>query len=127
MSLHETLAQAIHEVGKARALVLKYKGLQVRGTDERDLLRSVGYTWFKSHRPLIQHQVATAEALTNVDDAYRGVLDASEKASARTTYLDALKSAKESLIALRAEIVAAPNPRKLTRIHQTSVPSHLIN
>ena len=111
-SVHDTLARAFDEITKARALVAKNNARQVRNADQRDLLRSVGYAWFKSHRPVVQQYLSSTAQLSPVDNEYRLVLDGSEKHSARGTYLAALKAAKNHLLALRAELVVAAVPAK---------------
>jgi hypothetical protein len=61
---------------------------------------------------VIQQQHSTAVQLAAVDASYRTILDATDKHSARSTYLNALKAAKDGLIALRSEIVVAPAPAR---------------
>lgn len=106
-SVYDSAARAIDELTKARASVVKNNARQIRNTDQRDFLRSLAYAWFNSHRPVIQQHLGSAAPLAGVDSAYRVVLDATEKSSARGTYLSALKTAKDRLIGLRAEIVVA--------------------
>jgi hypothetical protein len=80
------------------------KSKQITQSDILDYLKSVSYAWFKSHRPRLQDRVAATE-LAVVDGNFGRVLTATGKASARTTYVAALKDAKESLIELRSALL----------------------
>lgn len=99
---------AIREVDAARRRVSSGKSKQVTQGDAVDYLKSVGYAWFKSHRPSLQDKVPATE-LSAVDGHFERILIATEKASARTTYVSALKDAKATLIALRSTLLTAPS------------------
>jgi hypothetical protein len=106
---HDALTSAIDEVTKARSQVMKYRAAQVRAVEQRQFLRSVAFSWFRSRRDIVRPHVQSAEELGTVDQPYRVILDSSEKAAARATYLEALQEAKAKLIALRANLlVQAP-------------------
>lgn len=96
----EAIETCMREVFRARARVSRLRSKQITNGDDRDYLKSVAYSWFKSHRPVIASD-ASAEALEAVDARLRDVLDATARSSARSTYLAALKDAKEALTSLR--------------------------
>jgi hypothetical protein len=98
---------ALREVDAARKRVSSGKSKQVTQSDALDYLKSVSYAWFNSHRPALQNRAPTTE-LSAVDSHLERVLVATEKASARTTYVAALKDAKVALIALRSALLLAP-------------------
>jgi hypothetical protein len=103
----DVVGGALREVDAARKRVSAGKSKQVTQADALDYLKSVGYAWFKSHRPSLQDKVPATE-LSAVDGHLERVLTATEKASARTTYVGALKDAKEALITLRSALLTAP-------------------
>jgi hypothetical protein len=82
---------------------------QVTNADDRDYLKSVAYTWFMSHRPEVALNVRD-DAFETVDALLRGVLDATTRSSARTTYLSALKGAKDALVTLRGDALVPARP-----------------
>ena len=96
----DPIEACFREVEQARNRVSRITSKQIASADDRDYLKSVAYSWFKSHRPLL---VATVpeEALEPTDTKLRVVLDATARSSAKTTYLSALKDAKHALAELR--------------------------
>jgi hypothetical protein len=109
----EVIDDAIHEVSRARSLLARIRSQQIRGTDELAMLRTIAYAWFQNNRGVVLANLGTAD-LSEIDNAYQTVLDATEKSAARTTYLDALRRAKSSLISLRSVALTAPPPGMTT-------------
>ena len=107
-SAEQSIDACIKEVEKARNRVTRLRSKQVTGADDRDYLKSVAYTWFKSHRPMLV-PILQNEQLGAVDAHLRTVLDATARSSARTTYLASLRGAKQELAALRAAALV-PRP-----------------
>ncbi|HWA76837.1 MAG TPA: hypothetical protein VG937_31100 [Polyangiaceae bacterium] len=99
----EHVEAAIAEVAKARTLVSKIKSIQVRNATDRDALKATALAWLQTHRPHV-HEVDLAA----IDAPYRRILDCTAKLAARSTYLSALKAAKDALVEVRREIAAAP-------------------
>src|ERR1041385_7338972 len=95
---------AIAEATKARASVTRSSTRQVRSPAEMDQLKAVGFAWFQTHRPLI---AASSADLSVIDGAYHGVLEATARLSARTTYADALRLAKAALVDVRKGVATA--------------------
>jgi hypothetical protein len=105
--LHDALTGAIDEAAKARARLAKQRMRQVQSRDERQYLQALAYAWFRSRRPVVlQHATATTD-LSDIDAAYRIILDSSDKSARRTTYLDALQAAREHLMSLRSQLIVA--------------------
>jgi hypothetical protein len=96
---------AIGEVTKARYSVRKKKTKQVFSADETDQLKSVAFAWFQTHRPIIAAHLSQPD-LSEVDSAYRTVMDSTARHAARATYSDALLNAKGSLAEIRSFIAA---------------------
>jgi hypothetical protein len=113
----DVVESALAEVERARKKVAKGKSPQIKQADATDYLKSVAYAWFRSHRPLLVGRIATT-AIEPVDHSLQRVLDATNKASARTTYLTALKDAKDALVTLRS--VALTMPTSAAAVHDAA-------
>jgi hypothetical protein len=96
---------AISEVTKARQSVMRKRSRQVSSGDEIDRLKSVAYAWFQSHQPIVKAHQSQPD-LSDVDLAYRTVMDSTGRNASRTTYADALRDARRSLVEVRGFIVA---------------------
>jgi hypothetical protein len=96
----EAIETCLQEVERARARVSRLRSKQITKVDDRDYLKSVAYSWFKSHRPVIEAAVPHT-SLETVDTRLKDVLGATARSSARSTYLSRLNEAKKALTALR--------------------------
>lgn len=102
----DVLELAISQVEDARRRVARGQTKQVRQAEAIDYLKSIAYTWFRSHRPSLQ-SATDATTIAAIDAPLQIVLDSTERASARTTYATALTSAKAALIAARSALLTA--------------------
>jgi len=107
--LTDVIELALSEVDVARKKVARGASKQITQSDTVDYLKSVAYSWFRTHRPILENRLATT-AVGFVDAPLQRVLDATNKASARTTYLAALKDAKDALTSLRSIALTSPVP-----------------
>ena len=117
---------AIGEVTKARRSVSKRRSKQVTSADEIDHLKSVAFAWFQTHRPHIASQPSPPN-LSDVDAAYRSVMDSTGGFAARTTYSQALLKAKRALVEVRGLIItglhsSALSTDKSGAAHTTNAP-----
>jgi hypothetical protein len=103
----DPIEACFHQVEQARKRVTRIKTKQITNADDRDYLKSVAYSWFRSHRPLLVASVGE-NALESVDVRLNAVLDATGRSSARTTYLAALKNTKDALASLRGIALVPP-------------------
>jgi hypothetical protein len=107
----DPIEDSIRAIEQARGRVSRIRARQITSADDRDYLKSVAYSWFRSHRPSLAVALPE-EALGPVDTELRRVLDATARSSARTTYLAALRDAKSALTQLRStaltSVVKAP-------------------
>jgi len=107
--LLDVIELALTDVDRARKKVARGHSRQITQTDDIDYFKSVGYSWFRTHRPaLVNHLAISAVGL--VDTPLQRVLDATSKASARTTYLAALIDAKDALTSLRSIALTSQVP-----------------
>jgi hypothetical protein len=103
----EAIDAAIREVTSARRLVANVKTKQVSGKEALAVLKSTAYAWFHTHRAKVMACTENHD-LSEVSRHYHAVLESTDKYAAKTTYLDALKDAKNALNSLRSAILAAP-------------------
>lgn len=103
----EAIDAAIDEVTSARARAAKITTVQIRGVDQVASLKATANAWFKTHRPIVVAGASTLD-LAAVDGHYTLVLNSTAKNAAKQTYLDALKAAKNALVAVRAASLTAP-------------------
>jgi hypothetical protein len=113
LAQQNAIAAALDEIERARRMLQRLAGKQVRNTEQRQYLKAVALSWFRSHRPEVAAS-SDAESMARVDLCYRTVLDASEKLASKNTYLDALKVLKAQLIDLRGSILAGSPPATAT-------------
>lgn len=106
MSALAAVESAIADADRAKKRLSKCREKQIKKVDILDYLRSVAHAWFRSRRPALVHQVP-GEILTSVDSGFQRILNATSRASARTTYLSVLKNVLEALAAVRAQILTA--------------------
>lgn len=92
--------QAIKEVERICTATRKKRLPQVRGS-ERDDIRAVALEWFGVHRVKLL-PVFPAADLQPVDELYQGIVEASHKAAARSSYLRKFKEIRESLVQFRS-------------------------
>ncbi|MBX3373906.1 MAG: hypothetical protein KF817_08725 [Phycisphaeraceae bacterium] len=98
---------SIEEAAKARGQVLRVRQPQVRGRELRSYLASVAHTWFRSRRPVLESHFA-GDVLAPIDETYKRILAATDRLTARATYLESLKRLKDQLSDLRGTAVALP-------------------
>ncbi len=98
----DPIETSLREVEQARGRVARIATRQIAAADERDYLKSVAYSWFRSHRVALAGTVPE-DAFEQVDSSLKAVLDATARSSAKTTYLAALKNAKSALSDLRGK------------------------
>ncbi len=103
----DVVEAALKEVDSARRRVSKRHSRQITQEDDLSYLKSVAYAWFQSHRPALRDSVSGTE-LAEVDAEFEKVLNATAKASARSTYVTALHHAKARLIGVRSALLTKP-------------------
>lgn len=109
--LHSHIEGVIAELDRARKLLGKVKAPQVRNAEHRDFLKATALTWFRNHRAPLASSVRT-EVLAAIDGPYRAILNATDRNSAKSTYVVAVSRAKTALLDARNDaLLAAPAPR----------------
>ena len=105
MVVSDPLATVLQELTSARKIVKRSRNRQIRNREDRDILSATAFAWFQSHHKRIP-AAADQDLLEQADAAYRTILDATAKNSAKSTYLEAMDSAREALIGLRTTVVS---------------------
>jgi hypothetical protein len=95
----ETLSRVLGELGRLHVVVKRSRARQVTNADDRALLKSVAYAWFRSHRAVLK--AGSTPDLERVDRPFQTILEASDRATRKTTYLAAIKEAIALVRALR--------------------------
>jgi len=80
--------------------------VQVTLLDERATAKATALAWF-DHKKSILSEMSGADTVL-IDDCYKQILEASERAGARNKYLAKVKTIKEGLIRLRTDCAATP-------------------
>lgn len=106
-TLHETIEAAIAEATSARKRISRVPSKQVRGVDDIGTLKATAQTWFHTHRPIVIDSRPGID-LSVVDTCFTNILNATSKYAAKSTYLKALKDAKDALIKTREVALVAP-------------------
>lgn len=103
---HDHIEGAITELERARKRLGKIKVRQIRSAEQRDFLKATALSWFRTHRaPLVG--VLPSDVLAEVDKPYRAILEATEKDSAKGTYVSALREAKDALVGARNDVLVS--------------------
>jgi hypothetical protein len=81
--------------------------VQVTLTDERNLSKATALAWFSNYKGLVISALSEGETAL-VDEAYKAILESSERAGARSKYLSLLKKVKKELIRLQSDCAVLP-------------------
>lgn len=95
----EVLTLVLAQLAKAQALVKKNKARQITSADDRDFLKSVAFAWFRTHRQRLRP--GAGPDLSLVDAQFQIILEATDRAAAKATYVAAIKEATIQVRALR--------------------------
>ena len=88
------------ELDRLKKTLRRRTSRQVTSIDEISLVRATSLAWFNNHRSVVLAVVGD-EALELIDNQYKLLISASDKASARTTYLSTIKNLRRDVSQLR--------------------------
>src|SRR6266566_9071321 len=86
---------------------------QVTLSDERSLAKATSLVWFTNHKGSIA-SVVPDTTMAPIDEAYKLILETSERAGARSKYLVTTKVLRKHLLKLRSLCVSIPPGRVQT-------------
>jgi len=95
----DAASAALIEVDRIRAAFKRKRTKQVWSQDERTLVKATASAWFNDHRKHLSNIVDLAAA----DKLYQNLLNASDRATSRSSYTTGLKALREILLALRGQ------------------------
>jgi hypothetical protein len=98
---HTPIGTALAEAQLLRTRTKKKKTRQVKGADEREIIKATALAWFNNHRKQLAAVFTTAD-LAEIDKLYQRVLAASDKIVLRSIYLDTLKEITDTLVEFRS-------------------------
>lgn len=101
-----TVDAAIADAENLQRALKRQHAKQVQSADEKQIIKGIVLAWFNRHRPILVSLLG-ADQVQDVDGIYRGLLEASSRATIRTKYFGALKAVKKRLSALRTQHVIA--------------------
>lgn len=96
---HEALEHAISDLGRLRNSLKRNPTPQVRSRAEKSLVKATVLAWFNKYRGQIQ-SVVDRDLLQPADTQYQAIMAAVDRASARSTYDDMIKSLTRELTGL---------------------------
>jgi len=97
-----TVDTAIADAESLQRILKRRLTKQVQSDDERQIIKGIALAWFKKHRPILVGPLSE-DQVRDIDEIYRGLIEASGRATTRARYLDALKSVKKRLGILQAQ------------------------
>jgi hypothetical protein len=80
----------------------------VRNVEERSQARATALAWFNSHRAIVVDRLGD-DAVQEVDDGYRQLIDAAGRAASKRTYESALNDIRVGLNEIRLDVVVPPS------------------
>lgn len=94
------LTEAIEQVESLIKVLKKGKSRQVGSSDEKSLVKTIAFTWFKNIRPSLPDN---NNDLKSIDQMYTTLLELSDKFTTRTRYFTIIKDLRKSLINIRSQ------------------------
>jgi hypothetical protein len=102
----DALDMAIESVTRLRKTVRKATNRQVRGADERMLVKATAMAWFRTHKRSAEG-LAHEALFVAVDRGFAVLLEYSDQNTTRQKYIEHLAALKSDLVKLRSRSVLA--------------------
>ena len=96
------LASASEQCDRLKKMLHKSTTRPVRSDDETQVAKATAYAWFNNCRPVVLTAVGDGQ-LKGLDDQYRALLAASERATLRSRYLAIVKQTKNLLSQVKVD------------------------
>lgn len=93
---------------RLRKRLKNQKSTQIRSSEERSGIKSVGQTWFNTYRPLLESIIAGNAMLEQVNTAFMALLEMAERDTSRVKYVSHLGGTRTKLNQLRSIVLARP-------------------
>jgi hypothetical protein len=95
-SAQKALASASEQCDRLKKVLHRSTTKQVRSDDETQVAKATAHAWFNNCRPVVVTAVGDGQ-LKGLDDQYRALIAASERATLRSRYLAIIKQTKNLL------------------------------
>lgn len=92
----QALAFAAEQCDRLKKTLRKGGTKQVQSNDEIQVAKATAHAWFNNHRPVVLAAVGDGQ-LKEIDDQYRLLIAASERATLRSKYLAVIKQTRKLL------------------------------
>jgi hypothetical protein len=110
MADQSALDAALSSVDHLRKTLAKSSNRLVRNQAETTLAKATALAWFTSHKPTLMSPPSSA-----IDDAFRQILECSDRAILRTKYVTELKELRKNLLTERSRALmlgsTSPQPQ----------------
>jgi hypothetical protein len=98
----QALASAAEQCDRLKKLLSKSTTKQVKSDDETQIAKATAHAWFNNCRPAVLAAVGDGH-LKDLDDQYRSLIAASERATLRSKYLAIIKQTRKLLSQVQVE------------------------
>jgi hypothetical protein len=98
----QALASAAGQCDRLKKTIRKGSTKQVQSNDEIQVAKATAHAWFNNHRPVILAAVGDGQ-VKSLDDQYRFLIAASERATLRSKYLAVIKQARALLSQIQVD------------------------
>ena len=97
-----SIEAASGELENLRKNLNRQTSIQVQSEDEKQVIKATALSWFNRHRGRIITSIG-ADALTELDTAYRTLLDGTARATTRAKYVAGIKATKKRLAGVQSQ------------------------
>ena len=104
MGAQDAIDAASKESQRLRKGLSKRSDKQVRSDDEKQVAKATAQSWFRNHRTIIT-SVLDEDYVKEIDQQFKMLLSATNRAASRTKYVSTLKQIEKLLGQLQAERV----------------------
>jgi hypothetical protein len=101
---HECIDNAITDLERLKISLKRKKTKQINNSEERSIIKATALAWFNNYRSRVVNIIGS-ELSRAVDELYKKILSASDRATSRTRYDSLLKSIKIELSQIRGHVV----------------------
>ncbi len=98
----QSLASATEQCDRLKKLLSKSATNQVKSDDETQIAKATAHAWFNNYRPVVLAAVGDGY-LKDLDDQYRSLIAASERATLRSKYFAIIKQTRKLLSQVQVE------------------------
>jgi hypothetical protein len=111
ITAHDSVDKAVTEVDRLRRVLKRNRTAQVWSTDEKHLIKATALAWFNNHHVELT-KTLPGDILLEIDQDYKKLISATDRATSRARYDSLLKSLRRGLVELRGHtLTVSSTPR----------------